>query len=87
MSRKFDNECGASINEFGGVVIDEISFIDTPIFGHVDRAFSILLESTDLNTLCGGIPMLLAGDNQTLLVRRDALLVPDHQLDILNIVR
>ena len=63
MCRKFDNECGASINEFGGVVIDEISFIDTPIFGHVDRAFSILLECTDLNTLCGGIPMLLAGDN------------------------
>ena len=63
MCRKFNNECGASINEFGGVVIDEISFIDTPIFGHVDRALSILLESTDSNTLCGGIPLLLAGDN------------------------
>ena len=55
MCRKFNNECGASINEFGGVVIDEISFIDTPIFGHVDRALSILLEisPSPSDLICG----------------------------------
>ncbi len=39
MCRKFENECGAPMEEFGGVVIDEISFIDTATFGHVDKAF------------------------------------------------
>lgn len=64
MRRKFESEAGAPIEEFGGVVIDEISFIDTSIFGHVDKAFSILLGSYDADrTLCGGIPLLLCGDN------------------------
>ncbi len=64
MRMKFESEAGAPIEEFGGVVIDEISFIDTAIFGHVDKAFSILLGCTDSDkTLCGGIPLLLCGDN------------------------
>lgn len=64
MCRKFENECGAPIEEFGGVVIDEISFIDTATFGHADRAFSILLGTDHLDeTFCGGMPVLLCGDN------------------------
>ena len=64
MRRKFANEAGAPIEEFGGVVIDEISFIDTSIFGHVDKALSILLGANETDkTLCGGIPLLLCGDN------------------------
>jgi hypothetical protein len=63
MRRKFESE-GAPIEEFGGVVIDEISFIDTAIFGHVDKTFSILLGSNETDrTLCAGIPLLLCGDN------------------------
>ncbi len=60
LCQKFEDECGAVIEEFGCVIIDEISFIDTAIFGHVDRGFGILLDNTEL---CGGMPMLLCGDN------------------------
>jgi len=58
--KKFKNECGAPIEEFGCVVIDEISFIDAVILGHVDQGFATLLNNTEL---CGGLPFLLCGDN------------------------
>jgi hypothetical protein len=62
--KKFKDECGALIEEFGGVVIDEISFIDTKVFGHVDSGFNILMGKTSGDrTLCGGMPLLLCGDN------------------------
>jgi hypothetical protein len=57
---KFKDECGAPIQEFGCVVIDEISFIDAVVFGHVDQGFAILLDNSEL---CGGLPLLLCGDN------------------------
>ncbi len=60
MCHKFNDECGAPIEEFGLVVIDEISFIDTVVFGHVDKGFAILQGNTEL---CGGMPLLLRGDN------------------------
>lgn len=61
---KFKEECGAPIEEFGGVVIDEISFVDASTFGHVDASFGNLLGCEKENGLvCGGMPMLLAGDN------------------------
>jgi hypothetical protein len=64
MCRKFQNESGAPIEEFGGIVIDGISFIDTAIFGHVDKAFSILLGSAESDkTICGGLPLLICSDN------------------------
>ena len=64
MRKKFENECGAPIEEFGGVVIDEISFIDASVFGHVDNGFNILLGKKSFGeTLCGGMPLLLSGDN------------------------
>jgi hypothetical protein len=59
MCKKFEDECGAPIEEFGGVVIDEISFIDTTVFGHVDRGFNILLRKTPSDrTRCGGMPFI-----------------------------
>jgi hypothetical protein len=62
--KKFEDECGAPIEEFGGVVIDEISFIDATVFGHVDNGFNILLGKKSFGeTLCGGMPLLLSGDN------------------------
>ncbi len=64
MLQKFKEECGAPVEEFGAVVIDEISFIDAGIFGHVDHGFGILLGTTKMdNSMCGGLPVLLCGDN------------------------
>ena len=60
LCKKFKDECGAPIEEFGLVVIDEISFIDTVVFGHVDRGFQILKGNSEL---CGGMTVLLCGDN------------------------
>ncbi len=54
MLRKFQEECGAPIEEFGAVFIDEISFIDATVFGHVDRGFAILHGTTQMdNCSCG----------------------------------
>jgi hypothetical protein len=58
--KKFNDECGAPIEEYGCVVIDEVSFIDAVILGHVDQGFANLLGNTEL---CGGMPFLLCGDN------------------------
>ena len=64
MSQKFQEECGAPVEEFGAVIIDEISFIDAGVFGHVDHGFGILLGTTEMdNCICGGLPVLLCGDN------------------------
>ena len=62
--QKFNDECGAPIEEIGCIVIDEISFIDAGVFGHVDKNFATLLGSTNEDDFfCGGIPLLLCGDN------------------------
>ena len=58
--KKFNDECGAPIEEFGCVIIDEVSFTDAIILGHVDQGFATLLGN---NELCGGMPLLLCGDN------------------------
>ncbi len=64
MLKKFQDECGAPIEEFGAVIIDEISFIDATVFGHIDRGFAILLGTSQMdNGICGGMPLLLCGDN------------------------
>ena len=63
MCQKFKAECGAPVEEFGAVIIDEISFIDAGVFGHVDYGFGILLGTTEMDVLCGGLPVLLCGDN------------------------
>ena len=64
MCQKFKAECGAPVEEFGAVIIDEISFIDAGVFGHVDYGFGILLGTTKMDySICGGLPVLLCGDN------------------------
>ena len=58
---KFFRECGVRIEDVGGIVIDEVSFISSAVFGHVDHTLRQL--SGNLDVLCGGIPLLLCGDN------------------------
>lgn len=62
---KFREECGAPIEEFGGVVIDEVSFIEDALLGHVDKDFQTLQKDdrVDNEELMGGLPLLLCGDN------------------------
>ena len=56
----FEDEAGVKIEDIGGIVLDEVSFIDLPVFGHVDEILRTLLKSASV--LCGGMPLLLAGD-------------------------
>lgn len=58
---KFLNECGVRVEDIGGIVIDEVSFIAAGVFGHVDHALRALMGNP--NVPCGGIPLLLCGDN------------------------
>ena len=59
--KKFFNECGVKIENIGGIVIDEVSFNELEIFGHLDGRLRQLTGNMDV--LCGGIPLLLCGDN------------------------
>ena len=58
---KFFKECGVRIEDIGGIVIDEVSFIATSVFGRIDHALRDLTGNQ--NVPCGGIPLLLCGDN------------------------
>ena len=58
---KFQAECGTPVGEVGGMVIDEVSFIDFGVFGHLDKDLRTLLDAS--GALCGGMPILLCGDN------------------------
>lgn len=60
---KFREECGAPIEEFGGVIVDEVSFIEIGLFGHADMAFRTLLGPEASDVVLGGMPLMLAGDN------------------------
>ena len=59
--KKFRDECGVEIDDIGGIVIDEVSFNELEIFGHLDGRLRQLTGNVDV--LCGGIPVLLCGDN------------------------
>ena len=59
---KFEAECGYPIEQIGGIVIDEVSFIEVGVFGHVDADLRNLFGSVADHVLCGGIPLLLCGD-------------------------
>ena len=59
---KFKDECGWSPCEIGGLVIDEVSFNDAALFGHVDHLLRELMHCHDVPF--GGIPLLLLGDNK-----------------------
>ena len=58
---KFFSECGVSLDDVGGIVIDEVSFITSSVFGHVDHVLRAMTGNLDLP--CGGVPILLCGDN------------------------
>mgnify|MGYP006238725105 FL=1 len=86
---KFFSECGVSLDDVGGIVIDEVSFITAAVFGHVDHVLRVrrpkapmqersctpvlthVLPSHpcrqamtgNLDVPCGGVPILLCGDN------------------------
>ena len=38
---KFASECGVSLDDIGGIVIDEVSFITAAVFGHVDHMLRV----------------------------------------------
>ena len=58
---KFYEVAGMHVKDIGGIVIDEVSFIELRLFGHCDMRFRAL---TGVHHLAfGGIPLLLAGDN------------------------
>ena len=59
--KKFFKECGVEIDNIGGIVIDEVSFNELEIFGHIDGRLRQLTGNKDV--VCGGIPLLLIGDN------------------------
>ena len=58
---KFFQECGVRIEDVGGIVVDEVSFIELVLFGHIDSRLQQL--TGNVGVLCGGIPLLLLGDN------------------------
>ena len=61
-AKKFEEEAGMPIEAVGGIVIDEVSFIELGVFGHLDADLRTLLGSDACELLCGGMPLLLAGD-------------------------
>ena len=61
MRKQFFNQCGVKIEDVGGIVIDEISFVSDKVIGHLDMRLRDLLEAPD--TFMGGMPVLLCGDN------------------------
>ena len=61
-ANKFEEEAGMPIEAVGGIVIDEVSFIELGVFGHLDADMRTLLGSDACELLCGGMPLLLAGD-------------------------
>ena len=67
MRTKFEQECGIPAERVAALIIDEISFVDVNTLGHVSHNFSLLLETQlkegDNRTLCGGLPVMLCGDN------------------------
>ena len=58
--QKFFNECGVRVEDIGGIVIDESSFIELKTLGHVDNRLRQLTGAVDV--FAGGIPLLLIGD-------------------------
>jgi Mrp family chromosome partitioning ATPase len=67
LREKFKKESGVDIQDVAAIIIDEISFVDTKILGHVSHALSQLFNKKhqDIqhpNPVCGAVPMFLCGD-------------------------
>lgn len=61
--KKFEEECGAPPEEFGGMVVDEVSFLDLSVFGHLDKDCRTLFGREADGVVAGGLPLLFCGDN------------------------
>ena len=61
MRDKFRLEAGRDIAAIGALCIDEVSFNDARLFGHVDHRLRLL--TGNLQSPFGGLPVLLCGDN------------------------
>ena len=59
--KKFREECGTDIANVDGLIIDESSFLDMRLIGHVDANLQLLLGVDTI--VAGGMPLLLSGDN------------------------
>ncbi|KAJ8600565.1 hypothetical protein CTAYLR_009490, partial [Chrysophaeum taylorii] len=59
---KFQALCGVTYDDVAGLVIDEISFVDAALIGHVDACARALTGAWDVPF--GGIPVLLADNFQ-----------------------
>jgi hypothetical protein len=57
LRKKFESESGVKVDELGGIVIDEVSFTEAQVFGHLDARLRCLTGHMDV--ICGGIPILL----------------------------
>ena len=60
-TERFLEDAGVSIHDIGGLVIDEVSFISMRVLGHAHNCLRQLMG--ELNLFCGGLPVILAGDN------------------------
>ena len=60
--QKFIQESGYSPEDLGGIVVDEVSFIELSMFGHLDSELRSLMGPNACELCCGGLPMLLCGD-------------------------
>ena len=59
---KFFDESGVTIEQMGALGIDEVSFNDAQLMGHIS---SILQQLTgNLDVAFGGVPVILLGDNK-----------------------
>ena len=59
--KKFHEESGVKVEDLGGLIIDEVSFIEMVLLGHVEAMLEQLTDN--LHILCGGVPLLICGDN------------------------
>ena len=67
LREKFKKESGVDIRDVAAIIIDEISFVDTKILGHVSHTLSQLFNENHQDQqrpkpVCGVVPMLLCGD-------------------------
>ena len=61
MAAKFETEAGVTVHQISAVCVDELSFIDAGLFGHLDQRLRTLTRCADVPF--GGLPVLLCGDN------------------------
>jgi hypothetical protein len=61
LRQRFRDESGVEWTDVALFVVDEGSFLDDVLFGHLDYALRALTGETDVP--CGGLPVLIVADN------------------------